>query len=129
MRERRETRFGRESTRWNRCLSSTLERQLSSFESSHSEESSSSIALSDTTSSSSSLNTSSSSVRSLIVRVATSSLKEVCFLPCIGRLSPSESELCLEYGCMCSSSELSSSPDEPPSINILFFFFFCRSTR
>jgi hypothetical protein len=50
-RERRETRFGLESTRWKSSLSSTLDLPLSVTESSQSESSSSSIALSETSSS------------------------------------------------------------------------------
>lgn len=122
IRERRETRFGRESTRWKKVFSSMLGLPLSSTESSQSEESSSSsIALSSISSSSSVSNTSSSNgCSSWIVRVATSSLKDVCFLAVRGRCKPLVSPLVL---LMLLGKELSSSFDEPPNENMAPFFF------
>ena len=77
-RDLRETRFGLESTRWNRGLSSMLATALSSLSSSHSSsESSSSIALSSESSSDSlSMASSLSEVMSWMVRVLTWLLKD-----------------------------------------------------
>ena len=53
-----------------------------------------------------------------MVRDSTSSLKDVCFLSAGDFLRPAVKLLCL--GCwvdIFSSKELSSSPDEPPSMN------------
>lgn len=125
-RDRRETRFGLESTRWNSGLSFTRGSALSETESSQSEPSSSStssssIALSETSSSSSDSKTSSSSsARLLMVLDSTSSLKEVCFLERRGCFSPAVKELCLGCESIRSSNELSSSPDDPPSKNMRF---------
>lgn len=94
MSDRRDVKFGRESTRGNDSLSSTLDLPLSSIESSQSDESSSSIALSSISSSSSVSKTSSLMIwSSWIVRVATSSLNDVCFFACSGRRRASLNEL------------------------------------
>lgn len=122
----REVRFGRESTRWKYSFSFTDDGPLGSSESSHSSESSSSssMALSETSSSSSS-DSSNTGLCSAALPTATSSLKEVCFLllpvPQIllfGRLRLSESELLYIW----LSSELSSSPDDVPIVNMAPFF-------
>ena len=122
--DRRDVRFGLESTRWKSSFSFTDDGPLWSSESSQSEESSSSsIALSETSSSSSSDSKTGLCVAALAT--ATSSLKEVCFLLLelpkllFGRLRLSDSELLY----MWLSSELSSSPDEVPIVNIAPFFF------
>ena len=123
MRDRRDVKLRRDSTRGKESLSSMLDFPLSSIESSQSEDSSSSIALSSMSSSVSKT----SSLISSIVRVATSSLKEVCFF-CSGLLSASLSELRCEFFCMLSRNEFSSSADDPPSWNMLeraLFFFDC----
>jgi len=74
--DRREVRFGRESTRWNISFSLTEDGPLCSSESSQSDESSSSsMALSETSSSSSS-----DSKTGLSLATATSSLNDACFL-------------------------------------------------
>ncbi len=123
--DRREVRFGRESTRWNSSRSFTEEDLLWSSESSQSDESSSSsIALSDTSSSSSS-DSSKTGLCSAARPTMTSSLNEVCFrlqllltwLP--PRLRLSDRQLLRIW----LSKELSSSPDEVPMVNIGAFFF------
>ena len=119
--DRRDVRLGLESTRWNSCFSCISDSPLSVAESSQSDESSSSMALSETSSSSSEYNAASSScVPSLMVLVATTSLNEVCFLLCIDRLDPLESELrCGSFDFIELSNELSSSVDDsPPSMNL-----------
>ena len=123
MRDRREVKSRRDSTRGKESFSSMLDFPLSSMESSQSEDSSSSMALSSMSSSVSKT----SSLISSIVRVATSSLKEVCFF-CSGLRSASLSELLCEFLCMLSRNEFSSSADDPPSWNMLeraLFFFDC----
>lgn len=126
--ERRDVRFGRESTRWNRSFSLTDECALISSESSQSDESSSSsIALSDTSSSSSS--DSNTGLCSAARPIAISFLKDVCFLLLdpprgpAGRFKLSDSALLN----MWLSSELSSSPDDVPMVNIGPFFFGCAA--
>ena len=121
--ERREVRFACESTRWNNGVSLSFTDEgplLLSSESSQSEESSSSsIALSEISSSSSS-DSKTGLCRDAARPMATSSLKEVCFLASrFFRLSDSE----LLY--MWLSSELSSSPEEVPMVNIAGFFLGC----
>jgi hypothetical protein len=95
---------------------------LSSTESSQSDESSSSsMALSSTSSSSSSVSKTSSSngVSSRIVRVATSSWKEVCFL------ANGFCNLCVKllWGCIRCGRDASSSFDDPPKLKTANFFF------
>ena len=124
--DRRDTRFGCESTRWNKglslagfsALSDASSSQSSSSSSSSSE--SSSIALS---SSSSDSNTSSSSWDLFSrARDSTSSRKDSVFLFPLGRFKPNVSELCLGREAILSSKELSSSPEEPPpSMNTASF--------
>jgi hypothetical protein len=119
--ERLEVRLACESTRWNIVSRSfTEEGPLASSESSQSDESSSSsMALSEISSSSSS-DSKTGLWRDAALPMATSSLNEVCFLlsRCF-RLSDSE----LLY--MWLSSELSSSPDDVPIVNMAGFFFGC----
>ena len=118
--ERLEVRFACESTRWKRVSRSlTEEGPLLSSESSQSDESSSSsIALSEISSSSSS-DSKTGLCRDAALPMATSSLKEVCFLLSrFFRLSDNE----LLY--MWLSSELSSSPDDVPMVNMAPGFFF-----
>lgn len=123
--DRRDVRFGLESTRWKRSFSFTDDGPLASSESSQSEESSSSsMALSDTSSSSSSLSKTGLFLAAAALPIATSSLKEVCFLlPSLRRLlllrRLSESTL----RCMCESREDSSSPEDVPMVNMAPFFF------
>ena len=120
--ERLEVRFACESTRWNSVSRSLTEEGplLLSSESSQSDESSSSsIALSEISSSSSS-DSKTGLCRDAALPMATSSLKDVCFLLSrFFRLSDNE----LLY--MWLSSELSSSPDEVPIWNMAGFFFGC----
>ena len=125
--ERRETRLGRESTRWKSSgRSSTLDLPLSVTESSQSESSSSSIALSETSSSVSMA--SSSRWLGLLGRKATSSLNEATFfwelgLLVVGRSNPPVAFSCVGLATMRSSKELSSSsPEDPPNVNIPPFF-------
>jgi hypothetical protein len=119
--ERLEVKFACESTRWKSVSRSfTEEGPLASSESSQSDESSSSsIALSEISSSSSS-DSKTGLCRDAALPMATSSLNEVCFLlsRCF-RLSDNE----LLY--MWLSSELSSSPDDVPMVNMAGFFFGC----
>ena len=125
--DRRETRLGLESTRWNKgsfelsAFSDASSSHSSSSSSSSSE--SSSIALSSLSSSSEDSKTSSSSHDLLRrVRDSTSSLKESCFLLLRGRLSPAVRVLCLAGDDMRLSKEPSFSSDEPPpSINVAPF--------
>lgn len=127
-RDRREGRCGLESTRRKRFFSFKLDAPLSVCESSQSEESSSSsMALSEISSSSSDSNTPSSSCDLLLmVRDSTSSLKEVCFLSGDDRLRPAERPLwCGCWLIIFSSNELSSSPEEPPSMNMFFLSLGC----
>ena len=130
-RDRREGKCGLESTRWNSCFSLTLDAPLSVAESSQSEESSSSsIALSETSSSSSESSNTSSSSCDLLVMVldSTSSLKDVCFISSDDRFKPDvRLLLCDCWADILSSNELSSSPEEPPSMNPMLFFFFASS--
>ena len=132
-----DTRFGRESTRLKRPLSSAaLDRPLSVTESSQSDSTSSSMALSETSSSPSSSVTaapSSSGAPSLMAssRNGLLLLFAIDLLPTIDRPNSSDSELLRAAGGGCrrramwSSNELSSSSiDDPPSVNIPFFFFF-----
>lgn len=127
-RDRRDVRFGLESTRWKSSLSLTEDGPLCSSESSQSDESSSSsIALSEISSSSSSDSNTGLSLDAARP-TATSSLNEVCFLFSSLPLLPfecfslSDSELLYD---MCRSNELSSSPDDVPIVNIGPFFFGC----
>lgn len=121
----RDVRFGLDPTRWKRSLSLMEDGPLPSSESSQSDESSSSsIALSDTSSSSS------SDSKTGLCRAAEAfafdawSLNEVCFLEVSppsrndGFLRLSDSRLL----CMWLSSELSSSPDDVPIVNMAPFF-------
>ncbi len=125
--DRRDVIFGLESTLWKSCLSFVRGSALSDTESSQSDpsssssSSSSSMALSGASPSSSDSKTSSSSCDLwwLIVRDSTSSLNEVCFLLLRGSFKPAVNELCLVgWHDICSSNELSSSPDEPPRTNM-----------
>ena len=126
IKDRREVRLGLESTRWKNVFSSMLALPLSSIESSQSEESSSSsMALSSISSSSSVSKTSSSKgCSSLIVRVATSSLNDVCFLFASGLWMLSVNAL-VGGTFIFGGRELSSSLDEPPKEKTVFFFFCC----
>ena len=88
---------------------------LSSLESSQSEESSSSSMALSSISSSSSVSNTSSKGSSLMVLVATSSWNDVCFFAGL----TVDIALFPEY---LEGSEFSSSLDEPPNSNMLFFF-------
>ena len=97
--DRRDVRFGLESTRWKSSFSLTDECALWSDSQSDESSSSSSIALSDTASSSSSSSSDSNTGLCSAARpIATSSLNEVCFLPrplrlLVGRLRLSDRTL------------------------------------
>ena len=128
-RDLRDTRLCFESTRWNKgaCEVVSLVSDASSSQSSSSSSSSSSesIALSGISSSSSDDSKTSSSSWDLLRSCldSTSSLNDSVFFVLCGRLRPAVEELWSVWDVILSSKELSSSsPEEPPSMNIPPFF-------